>query len=209
MSLQQIITFFNRYKKYTVGGIAIGISIFVIIILIVLSMQRSQDSAPPSLINAKKKIKNVSVFTQGGERISELSLTLPEPVEQAIVSITPLEDALETGTATFSSVGAKKTKIVFNIGNASRNQQPVAIYYGSCNKREALYAELAPLIQGASETLLDRPFTTLVSQLPLTLVIYRSPADSAPPAPVACGDILIAQSASSGAGVSLSTSSAQ
>jgi hypothetical protein len=74
--------------------------------------------------------------------------------DSATVALSPQSGSGESGTATLTSSGEGKTKVVLNVtGAPSGVSQPVHIHKGTCDKLDPKPAfPLSPVVNGKSET---------------------------------------------------------
>lgn len=116
-------------------------------------------------------------------------VTTPKDVT---VSLNALSDSGEQGTAVLSDVDGK-TKVTVLISGAPTTAQPMHIHTGSCPTPGAVTYPLTSLTNGSSETVLDVPLATIMSQLPLAINVHQSATELK--TFVSCGDITPAEGA--------------
>ena len=106
--------------------------------------------------------------------------------EPLTITLVEFNNSRQSGSAVLIPE-EKQTRILVNLANA-RGEQPVYISSGTCLKPFEVKYNLAPLINGQSETMLNLPLKDLLKQLPLAIIIY-SPAQILE-RQTACGDII-------------------
>jgi hypothetical protein len=77
--------------------------------------------------------------------------------DSTTVNLTPQSNSAESGTATLTKAGDKKTKVELSLsGQPSGASQPVHIHKGTCEKLDPTPAiPLAPVVNGKSETVIN------------------------------------------------------
>lgn len=109
----------------------------------------------------------------------------PEPL---IIPLAMQNDSGETGRVTMSEVNGQ-VKVMVNLTSASVDQsQPAHIHRGSCATLGEVVYTLSQVVNGSSETTITAAFEALKSNLPLTINVHKSVAESG--TYVACGDII-------------------
>jgi hypothetical protein len=104
-----------------------------------------------------------------------------------MVELAEVDGSGESGTATLTAMG-DQTRVVVEVRNPTSDSQPVHIHEGSCGPSlnpEPLHG-LPNVIQGRSETVVDRPLSELTAG-GLAINVHDSDADLE--TYVACGNL--------------------
>lgn len=118
-----------------------------------------------------------------------LGLAASVPAADSVtVKLAPQNSSGESGTATLTKEGDKKTKVVLSLtGAPSGVQQPVHIHKGSCAKLDPKPAfPLSPVVGGKSETVVNADLTDLQHE-EYSINGHKSAQDI--PTYVFCGEI--------------------
>lgn len=127
-------------------------------------------------------------------------------MEQAPQSVTfPLHTqngSGESGFATIQDVEGK-TRVILDLSNVPANvPQPAHLHLGSCAQIGGVKYPLSnvqkPEMGPVSQTMLDVPFTQVMSELPLAINVHKSQEEAG--VYVACGDVLGVQDLKVGTG---------
>ena len=111
-----------------------------------------------------------------------------QPVESlVVVSLLEQNDSGEFGTATISEVDGK-VMVSLGLNGAPDFAQPAHIHAGSCSSLGGVEYPLTFPINGTSETTLSLTMNELLSGLPLSINVHKSPSEAS--VYVACGDIV-------------------
>ncbi|MBI4094364.1 MAG: hypothetical protein HY436_00995, partial [Candidatus Liptonbacteria bacterium] len=102
------------------------------------------------------------------------------------VTLAEQNDSGERGTAAVGRTADGNVRVTMNLRGAPQNPQPAHIHLGSCANLGAVKYPLSSVIDGASETVIDIPFSELQANLPLAVNVHKS-ADEVQ-VYVACGD---------------------
>lgn len=104
-----------------------------------------------------------------------------------VVTLGALNASGQGGKATFSDMHGK-TKVVVEIpSGAAGVPQPSHIHMGSCPTPGAILYPLSAVVNGKAETILDVPWETIGSKLPLAVMVHKSKDEAK--IFVSCGDL--------------------
>ncbi len=117
---------------------------------------------------------------------------IPSPTE-VIVKVKEVEmgeqnKSGQKGTAVFREENGKTTvSINISEGVFGKVAQPAHIHLGTCSKLGAIKYPLENVIDGKSETVIDKSLDALLSELPLVINVHKSAKQSK--IYVSCGDL--------------------
>ena len=104
-----------------------------------------------------------------------------------VVTLGALNASGQGGKATFSDMRGK-TKVVVEIpSGATGVLQPSHIHTGSCPTPGAILYPLSAVVNGKAETILEVPWETIGSKLPLAVMVHKSKDEAK--VFVSCGDL--------------------
>jgi len=105
----------------------------------------------------------------------------------AIVTLEPLNNSGERGTATISEMNGQ-VKVVLKVQNApAGTEQPAHIHLGACPNPGDVKYPLVAVTNGISETIINVPIDDIMKNLPLAVNVHKSREEAR--TYVACGNI--------------------
>lgn len=93
----------------------------------------------------------------------------------------------EFGVVDISPVGAKTRIVITMTGKKISEAQPVHLHKGMCPKPDEIKYALNDVVNGISDTTLDAPMDTVLSEPQMAVNVHKSVADAS--SYVACGDV--------------------
>ena len=107
--------------------------------------------------------------------------------EKEVVNLQTQNNSGQSGTATLTAMDGQ-TKVVLSVsGGPAEIAQPAHIHNKNCADIGGVLYPLTSVINGDSETILNVPLDTILSQLPLSINVHKSAQEAS--VYVACGDI--------------------
>src|SRR3989344_3197707 len=108
--------------------------------------------------------------------------------EGLVINLAAQNDSTQTGTATLIDQNNNKTKVVIEINNWKPGvAEPAHIHLGACPTPGAVKYPLNNVVNGRSESMVDKTLAELLKELPLAVNVHKSAAEAS--VYVACGDI--------------------
>src|SRR3989344_1475678 len=108
--------------------------------------------------------------------------------EGLVINLAAQNDSTQTGTATLIDQNNNKTKVVIEINNWKPGvAEPAHIHLGACPTPGAVKYPLNNVVNGRSESMVDKTLAELLKELPLAVIVHKSTAEAS--VYVACGDI--------------------
>src|SRR3989344_5304158 len=109
--------------------------------------------------------------------------------EGLVINLAAQNDSTQTGTATLIDQNNNKTKVVIEINNWQPGvAEPAHIHLGACPAPGAVAYPLNNVVNGRSESMVDKTLADLLKELPLAVNVHKSAAEAS--VYVACGDII-------------------
>lgn len=123
----------------------------------------------------------------------------PEVVVKSFsATIAALNESGLSGTATVTDVEGKAKVVVSLTGTQASAAEPAHLHMGTCANLGEPKFPLTPVVNGASETVLEVSVDEISANLPLALNIHKSETEM--DANVACGDLVLDTASENGAG---------
>lgn len=149
-----------------------------IVALLILAVLAAAGGGTYVVVKKQKEAKEKKVMEQV-EKVRK---------EGLVINLTAQNDSTQIGTAMLIDQNNNKTKVVIEINNWKPGVgQPAHVHSGACPAPSAVKYPLNNVVNGRSESMIDKPLADLLKELPLAVNVHKS-ADEVK-VYVSCGDI--------------------
>ena len=150
-----------------------------IVVLLILALVAAGGGGAYVAVKKQKQAKE----KKGMEQVEKIAK------EGLVINLAAQNDSTQTGTATLIDQNNNKTKVVIEINNWQPGvAEPAHIHLGACPAPGAVAYPLNNVVNGRSESMVDKTLADLLKELPLAVNVHKSAAEAS--VYVACGDII-------------------
>lgn len=109
--------------------------------------------------------------------------------EGVVVVLLEQNNSATTGTARLIDQNKEKTKVVIELSGKPKGVHPAHIHLGACPTPGAVKYPLNNVVNGRSESMIDKPLDMLLEELPLAVNLHKSAAEAQ--VYIACGNVTV------------------